>query len=340
MRDQELLCIEDLRVHFKTPEGVVQALSGVTIRMRHNEILGLVGETGSGKSVTALSVLRLVPIPPARHVGGSITFEGQDLFALSRDEMRRIRGKQISMIFQEPRASLDPVFKVGEQIAEGIRLYQKEGSQAAMKQAIRALELVGMPDPVTTAKRYPHELSGGMQQRVMIATALACNPKLLIADEPTSSLDVTIQAQILELLKNLRARKVISSVLLITHDFGVVAEICERVAVMYAGNIVEVGDVEAVFEHHMHPYTAGLFASIINVDENQGALGFIPGSIPDLIDPPRGCRFHPRCSEAMAVCAQVRPDFHRMSEGHYVACHQCARTDNCRSSTGRERMVK
>ncbi len=325
MGDRELLRIEDLQVHFKTPEGMVRALNGVTINMRQNEILGLVGETGSGKTVTALSVLRLLPMPPARLVGGNIIFEGQDLFALSEEEMRRIRGKKIAMVFQEPQESLDPIFRVGEQIAEGIRLHQNEGSRAAMKQAIKALEVVGMPDPVATAMRYPHELSGGMQQRVMIAMALACGPKLLIADEPTSSLDVTIQAQILELLKDLSARKALSSVLLITHDFGVVAEICETVAVMYAGNVVEVGDVESVFDRHMHPYTRGLFAAIPRVDVRQEKLGHIPGFMPDLTDPPQGCHFYPRCSEGMSMCAQVRPAFYRLSERHQVACHHYTR---------------
>lgn len=316
--EKSLLEIRGLRTYFYTYKGVVKALEGVNLRIGANEILGLVGETGCGKTVTGLSILRLID-SPGKIIGGEIVFRGEDLLKLSENEMsERIRGKKISMIFQEPRSSLNPTYTVGSQILEAIRLHQRVDKIEAMKRAVSILRQTGMPDPERIAREYPHELSGGMAQRAMIAMALSCDPELLIADEPTSSLDVTIEAQILELIKELIS-KFRASVLLITHDLGIVAETCDKVAVMYAGNVIEYGDVRDIFKRNKHPYTEGLLNSVptLKID---GELYTIEGTVPNLINPPTGCRFHPRCPEAMKKCSEFKPSEVEVEPGHLVSC--------------------
>ena len=318
---ETLISIKGLKTNFYTYVGVVKALDGIDLDIYKNETLGLVGETGCGKSVTALSIIRLVQWPPGRIDEGSIMFEGKDLLKIDQDEMRSIRGNKISMIFQEPMNSFNPVFTIGDQIAEVFMLHQKMDKKTAFKKSIEMLALTGIPAPERVAKSYPHELSGGMLQRAMIAMALSCKPALLIADEPTTALDVTIEAQILELMKSLK-EKTGSSILMITHDLGVVAELCDRVGVMYAGNIVELTDVKSIFKHPMHPYTVGLIGSIPKMAQKQGErLETIPGSVPNLIYPPPGCRFHPRCSKVMDICKQEKPKMTEIETGHFVACH-------------------
>ncbi len=291
---EPLLQVRDLCTHFHTRDGVVRAVDGVSFELRAGETLALVGESGSGKSVTSLSILRLIASPPGRIVGGSIRFQGRDLLALSADGMRGVRGREISMIFQEPMTSLNPVYSCGEQIAEVVRLHERADHATARARAIEMLRLVGIPSPEQRVDEYPHQLSGGMRQRVMIAMALACRPAMLIADEPTTALDVTIQAQILELLARLQ-RELGMAVLLITHDLGVVAEAADRVAVMYAGQVVEAATVEAAFARPLHPYTAGLLASRPRLGQTRERLLTIPGQVPDPARFPPGCRFHPRC---------------------------------------------
>jgi peptide/nickel transport system ATP-binding protein len=316
----DLLHIEDLSVRFFTYQGVVRALEGVHLAVRRGEILGLVGETGCGKSVLARSILRLIADPPGRITGGRILFKGRDLLTLPMKEMRRIRGNDISMIFQEPMTSLNPVFTVGNQMEEVVRLHQKVNRKTARRICVEMLEQVRMPDPESALRKYPHELSGGMRQRVMIAMELSCRPDLLIADEPTTALDVTVQAQVLHILNELtRARG--TSVLFITHDLGVVAHLCDRVAVMYAGKIVETAPVEALFRSPGHPYTRGLLAAVPSVDEDRETLASIPGVVPGLIDPPAGCRFHPRCPAALEVCGRVEPAGVEVGKEHWVFCH-------------------
>jgi oligopeptide/dipeptide ABC transporter ATP-binding protein len=315
---ETLLRVEDLRTHFFTDDGVVRAVDGVSYEVRAGETLAVVGESGSGKSVTALSILRLVPQPPGRIVGGRLQFKGRDLLALSPREMREIRGKEISMIFQEPMTSLNPVYTCGEQIIETLVLHERIDRRAARARAIEMLRLVGIPAPEQRVDEYPHQMSGGMRQRVMIAMALACRPAILIADEPTTALDVTIQAQILELLKSLQ-RELGMAVLLITHDLGVVAETADRVAVMYAGQVVEYADVHAVFKRALHPYTAGLQASLPRLGERQEHLRVIPGNVPNPVRFPAGCRFHPRCPVAQARCREV-PPIHTFEGGHLSRC--------------------
>ncbi|MFX0196572.1 MAG: ABC transporter ATP-binding protein [Candidatus Hodarchaeota archaeon] len=314
----ELLNVKDLEIHFRTPQGTVKALNGVNLTMSKGDVMGLIGETGSGKTVTALSVMRLLPIPPAEIVDGKIFFDNKDLLGLSEDEMRKTRGKKISMVFQEPATSLNPLMKVEGQIGEVVAMHQSSNKREIKGKVIEMLSNVGLPTPKTLLNRYPCELSGGMQQRVMIAMALVCNPLLLIADEPTSSLDVTTQAQILELLTKLKNERDFS-VLLITHDFNVVAEICNKVNVMYAGSIVEHGDVKTTFEDPLHPYTDGLLKALPNPHVKR--LLKIPGSLPDLIHPPSGCRFNPRCREAKTKCSQKKPKLVEIRKGHAVACH-------------------
>jgi len=314
----ELLNIKDLEVHFQTPRGTVKALNGVNLTMSKGDITGLIGETGSGKTVTALSVMRLLPVPAAKIVDGRIFFDGKDLLRLSEDEMREIRGKKTSMVFQEPATSLNPLMKVGEQIGEAVALHQSASKREVKEKVIEMMSKSGLPTPRTLINRYPCELSGGMQQRVMIAMALVCNPMLLIADEPTSALDVTTQAQILELLRKLK-NEIQFSVLLITHDFNVVAEICNKVNVMYAGSIVERGDVKTIFSDPRHPYTHGLLKALPNPHAKR--LIKIPGSLPDLIYPPSGCRFNPRCREAKPICSKKKPKLVVLRKGHAVACH-------------------
>jgi oligopeptide/dipeptide ABC transporter ATP-binding protein len=315
-----LLGIKNLKLNFFTKSGIITALDNIDLQLYEGESLGLAGETGCGKSVTALSIMRLIPVPPGKVVRGEILFEGNDLLKISETEMRRIRGGTISMIFQEPSTSLNPVFKVGGQILEAIQLHQKVNKNTAMGRATGMLEKVGMPDPKDIMNRYPHELSGGMQQRIMIAMALSSNPKLLIADEPTTALDVTTQAQILDLIKDLK-KDIISSMLLISHDLGIIAEICDRVAVMYTGDIVELAGVKTIFKEPLHPYTLGLLKAIPEINGSKEELDFIPGTIPDLMNLPPGCKFNLRCPNPLEICLVERPKMKEVREGHLVACH-------------------
>jgi len=314
-----LLSVKDLKVHFLTAGRTVRALDGVSFEIEEGKTFGLVGETGCGKSVTALSVLRLIPFPPGKIMGGEIHFRGRNLLALSEDEIRSIRGREISMIFQEPMTSLNPVFRIGEQMSEVIRLHQGLAHSQAWAKAEEMLERVQIPDARRLAKQFPHQLSGGMRQRVMIAMELSCHPYLLIADEPTTALDVTIQAQILRLIKEMK-KELHTSILLITHDLGVIAEMCDRVGVMYAGSIVEEAGVEEIFETPQHPYTQGLWGAIPRIDEEKEALSVIPGMVPDLSNPPAGCRFHPRCAHRFEPCDQSAPSLFSVGPGHRVAC--------------------
>jgi oligopeptide/dipeptide ABC transporter ATP-binding protein len=315
---EPLLEVRDLKTHFFTDDGVVRAVDGVSYEIQPGETLAVVGESGSGKSVSALSILRLVAEPPGRIVGGSIRFKGRDLLALSPAEMRKIRGKEISMIFQEPMTSLNPVYTCGEQIIETVVLHEDVDRREGRARAIQMLQLVGIPAPEQRVDEYPHQMSGGMRQRVMIAMALACHPAILIADEPTTALDVTIQAQILELLKRLQ-RELGMAVLLITHDLGVVAETADRVAVMYAGQVVEYCSVRAAFKHALHPYTAGLQASLPKLGVKQASLRVIPGNVPNPARFPAGCRFHPRCPVAQERCLKDPPIL-SFEDGHLSRC--------------------
>jgi oligopeptide/dipeptide ABC transporter ATP-binding protein len=321
-----LLEIEDLRVEFPTLRGTIHALQGVTFQLRRRETLGLAGETGCGKSVTAMAILRLIS-PPGRISGGRILFEDRDLLAVSEAEMRELRGSQISMILQEPKMSLNPVIRVGEQVAETLLVHDKTLSRrAAAERAVAMLATLGIPDPQRIVRRYPHELSGGMAQRVMIGMMLVTRPKLLIADEPTSALDVTIQAQILELMKALK-REINTALLLITHDLGVMAETCDRVAVMYAGSVVEQGPVRSVLKRPQHPYTQGLLKTIPNDVAPDTPLYSIRGQVPSLLALPVGCAFAPRCDRATAECGQAVPPQYALKADHHVACflHRGAR---------------
>jgi len=304
-------------VVFYTYRGIIKALNGVELWLNEEERLGIVGETGCGKSVTALSIMRLIE-QPGEIVSGNVLFNNQDLLKLDENEMDKIRGKKISMIFQEPIAALNPVFKVGFQIAETIAHSREITVKDAYSQVPEALEMVGL-DWQRTKDLYPHELSGGMAQRVMIAMALAARPKLLIADEPTSALDVTIQAQILELLDKLVTVGK-NAVILITHDLGIASEFCDRVAVMYAGNVIEVAKSEEIFNNPLHPYTKGLIESIPVIDKSRDLKG-IAGTVPDLVDPPSGCRFHPRCNRAFDKCSSELPSLLEIEPDHFVACH-------------------
>jgi len=318
-----LLDVEDLRTWFFTRDGVVRAVDGVSFHVMPGETLAIVGESGCGKSVTALSLLRLVPSPPGRIVSGAIRFEGRDLLSLSEAEMRDIRGNQISMIFQEPMTSLNPVMTVGRQIGEILMLHQKVSRARARIRAVEMLRLVHIPEAERRIEQYPHQLSGGMRQRVMIAMALACNPKLLIADEPTTALDVTIQAQILDLMRELK-QKIDAAIILITHDLGVVAEMAERVVVMYAGHKAEEAPVRALFRRPLHPYTKGLLGSVprLGVASVQAPprLVEIPGTVPSLKEPIAGCPFAARCSFATDVCRHEMPAFEEKEAGHFAAC--------------------
>jgi oligopeptide/dipeptide ABC transporter ATP-binding protein len=315
---EPLIQVRDLRTHFDTEEGVVRAVDGVSFELAAGETLALVGESGSGKSVTALSLLRLVACPPGRPAGGSIRFRGRDLLALPEHEMRALRGREISMVFQEPMTSLNPVYTCGEQIAEVVRTHERAGRAGARERAIEMMRRVGIPSPELRVDEYPHQMSGGMRQRIMIAMALACRPSLLIADEPTTALDVTIQAQILQLLEALR-RELGMAVLLITHDLGVVAETADRVAVMYAGQVVESCTVERAFARPAHPYTAGLMASRPRLGERRERLATLPGQVPDPSCFPTGCRFQPRCPVAVARCAEEPPVL-EPEPGHLSRC--------------------
>jgi oligopeptide/dipeptide ABC transporter ATP-binding protein len=313
-----LLEVRNLRTHFFSRAGVVRAVDGVSFRLQRGEILGLVGESGCGKSVSSLSLMRLVD-RPGRIVSGEILFEGRDLLALSKEEMRRLRGNRLAMIFQEPMSSMNPVFTAGSQIAEVILVHERVRRTAAKERVLRLMRQVGIPDPERRFRQFPHQFSGGMLQRMMVAMALACNPSLLIADEPVTALDVTIQAQILDLIRELRDQTG-ASILLITHDMGVVAETCDRVAVMYLGKIVETGPLAAVFEAPRHPYTVGLFASIPRLEERVEWLHPIPGTVPSPMNLPAGCRFCSRCPHAMPICAEAEPPMREVAPGHQAAC--------------------
>ena len=317
----DLLSVSDLRTHFYTDDGVVKAVEGVSFDVRRGETLGIVGESGCGKSVTALSIMRLIPDPPGRIVTGRITFEDRDLMQISKNEMRHIRGNKISMIFQEPMTSLNPVFSIGFQIAEALKLHQGLSKKDAFDKAVEMLKIVGISSPERRIKEYPHQMSGGMRQRIMIAMALSCNPGVLIADEPTTALDVTIQAQILDLMDTLK-EEFGAAIILITHDLGVIAEMAQNVIVMYTGKIVESGDVNTIFEDPLHPYTRGLLGSIPSEEIiiNKQKLNEIPGIVPSLTELPPGCPFHPRCKEAMEICMQEPPWLFEPQEGHGVAC--------------------
>ncbi len=317
---KELLRVRNLETHFSTHEGTVKAVNRISFTINKGQTLGLVGESGCGKSVTALSIMRLVPNPPGKIVGGEISFEGQDLLELDEKEMRKIRGKKISMIFQEPMTSLDPVFTIGHEIVESVQLHQGLKKEEARQKAKEALKIVGMPDAGKRMDSFPHELSGGMRQRAMIAMALSCNPTLLIADEPTTALDVTIQAQILRLIHELRG-EFDASVMLITHDLGVIAEMCDYVAVMYAGHIVESSDVDTLFRNPLHPYTKGLNKSIPRLDVETERLDTIRGVVPNLLDLPPGCPFHPRCDLSLRKCAEDVPELLEVEDLHLVKCH-------------------
>ncbi|MFW5490630.1 MAG: ABC transporter ATP-binding protein [Desulfovibrio sp.] len=317
--NQPVLSIRDLHTQFHTSRGVAQAVNGVSLDIGTGEMVALVGESGCGKTMVALSVMGLVPSPPGLIASGEILFKGRDLVGMSEHDLRSVRGNHIGMVFQEPMTSLNPVFRIGEQIAEVLRLHKGMNRKQALEAAARHLNEVGIPSPVERLQSYPHELSGGMRQRVMIAMALACGPELLLADEPTTALDVTIQAQIMGLLDNLR-RKHGLSVLLITHDLGVVAGTCDRAAIMYAGNIVERADVVSLFHEPLHPYTRGLLASVPRLDDPERRLASIPGTVPSLLQLPSGCRFHPRCSQAMDICREKTPPEFELGPGRRVAC--------------------
>ena len=317
-----LLEVRNLKTWFHTEAGTAKAVDGVDFDIYPGEVLGLVGESGSGKSVTALSILRLIPDPPGKIVAGSIRFQGQDLLQLSWDQMRAIRGKQISMIFQEPMTSLNPVFTIGMQLTEMVLEHETISHKEAFRRSVEMLELVGIPDPAPRMSDYPHQFSGGMRQRVMIAMALACNPSLLIADEPTTALDVTIQAQILELMLKIKDERKDAAILLITHNLAVVAETCHRVMVMYGGKIQEVASAKELFKNPLHPYTHGLLASLPTVDgEKQRRLRTIPGNVPSILELPAGCKFVTRCEQRLERCAMIEPELIETSPGHWVRCH-------------------
>ena len=320
--ERPLLEVRDLKTSFYTRDGVVRAVSGIDFHVDRGEIMGLVGESGCGKSVTSLSIMRLIAKPGIIEAG-EVIFDGTDLLTVSPDEIRKIRGDRISMIFQQPTSSLNPVYQVGEQISEVLRIHRNLKGKVAEARVLELLRMVGIPDPQRRMKAFPHEMSGGMAQRVMIAMALACEPELLIADEPTTALDVTIQAQILDLMRNLRDETG-TAIVLITHDLGVVAEMCDRVAVMYAGEIVEQTDVTALFRDPLHPYTQGLIGSIPVVGALKDELAVIPGNVPNLIDLPVGCRFAPRCvirvEEDITLAPEHHPELLQVSPGHDVRC--------------------
>jgi len=319
---EPLLKVRGLRTYFFTETGVARAVDGVDLDIGKGEVVGLVGESGSGKSVTALSVLRLIPDPPGRIVSGSITYKGRDLLKLPLEEIRNIRGKEISMVFQEPMTSLNPVFTIGMQVMEVIQAHEACSKEEAFGRAVQMLELVGIPEARLRMQEYPHHFSGGMRQRVMIAIALACGPALLIADEPTTALDVTIQAQILELILRMKAKQPDAAVLLITHNLAVVAETCQRVVVMYGGKVQEVAPVERLFDAPQHPYTKGLLASLPSLDgARTDRLLAIPGSVPSIHNLPAGCKFCTRCDVKVERCETEEPELIEVAPGHLVRCH-------------------
>lgn len=315
-----LLEVKDLRTYFKTDNGILKAVDGVSFTVHEGETVGLVGESGCGKSVTNLSIMRLVPSPPGKIVGGEVIYKGTDIMTLSEKELRNIRGNKISMIFQDPMTSLNPYLRISTQMIETIRLHQDVSKQEARDKAIRMLQLVGIPSAESRIDCYPHQFSGGMRQRVMIAMALSCNADLLIADEPTTALDVTIQAQILELIKKI-SQEMGTAVILITHDLGVVAGMCDKVCVMYAGRVVESANTDDLYENPMHPYTKGLIASVPKMDgSREERLFSIEGQPPNVIDLPPCCPFHPRCNRTCEVCTHAYPPVKKTGDDHYVAC--------------------
>jgi len=314
-----LLEVEDLRVHLFTQRGIVRAVDGVTFSLEAGRSLGIVGESGCGKTMTALSLMRLIPQPPAEIVSGSIRFDGADVVTMDQDQLRELRGNRIAMIYQDPMTSLNPVFSVGEQIAEAVRLHRGDNRNAAFLRAVEMLQLVGIPDPDRVARAYPHQLSGGMRQRAVIAMALACDPKLLIADEPTTALDVTIQAQILELLRRLRD-ELGTGIILITHDLGVIADLVDEVVVMYAGKLVEQAPVKRLFGDPQHPYTRGLLRSVPSLDMKEHRLRTIEGTVPPAHAMPNGCRFNPRCALVRDICREKEPPLVAVGDGTQAAC--------------------
>lgn len=316
---QNILEVKNLKTYYSTDSGTARAVDGVSFSLRRNRTLGIVGESGCGKSVTALSIMRLVPIPPGYFAGGEIFWKGTDLLRLSEEEMRKLRGNEIAMIFQEPMSSLNPVYTCGNQIVEQILLHREISGREAKEAAVEMLRLVGIPSPSERFNAYPHEFSGGMRQRVMIAMALSCDPSLLIADEPTTALDVTVQAQILELIGKLQADTGMS-VILITHDFGVIAELCEEVLVMYASKVVEEGSVSQIFSDPLHPYTTGLLKSIPRVSSKKQRLNVIEGNVPSATRLPEGCRFANRCPLADEHCRKLEPRLEEYDPGHRAAC--------------------
>ena len=317
MINEKLLDIKNLTIHYITDDGVVHAVNDLNLSLNRGETLGLVGETGAGKTTTALGILRLVPNPPGKIIGGEIVLDGEDVVAKTEAEMRKIRGNKVSMIFQDPMTSLNPVIPIGEQIAEVILLHHKISAAEALNRAVEMLGKVGIGPE--RAKEYPHQFSGGMRQRVVIAIALACNPELLIADEPTTALDVTIQAQVLELMRGLKT-EFNTAMIMITHDLGIVAEICDKVAIMYAGSVVEFADKYQLFKNPKHPYTIGLFGSIPDIRNDNDTLKPIQGLMPDPSDLPSGCPFHPRCDRAGPECSQAPPQNIDVGDGHFVKC--------------------
>jgi peptide/nickel transport system ATP-binding protein len=314
---KHLLEIKNLSIHYITNDGTVRAVEDMNLEIGKGETLGLVGETGAGKTTTALGIMQLIPNPPGKIMGGEIFFDGENLIGKSAAEIRKIRGNKISMIFQDPMTSLNPVMTVGEQIAEVIKLHQNVNAAEAVERSMAMLEKVGIPGE--RHKDYPHQFSGGMRQRVVIAIALACNPELLIADEPTTALDVTIQAQVLDLMKNLK-EEFKTSMIMITHDLGVVAEVCDKVAIMYAGNVIEYTDVKRLYTTPKHPYTLGLFGSIPDINDDEPRLKPIKGLMPDPTNLPSGCPFHPRCPKAMSICSERKPLNTEIEPGHFVKC--------------------
>lgn len=317
---EELLKIKNLKTYFYTDEGVVKAVDDVSLKIDKGQTLCVVGESGCGKSITAMSILRLIPNPPGKIEDGEIIFEGKDLLKLSEEEIRNIRGNKISMIFQEPMTSLNPVYTIGSQITETIMLHQNLDKKIAVEKAVEALRIVGIPRAEEIINAYPHELSGGMRQRAMIAMAMVCNPNLLIADEPTTALDVTIQAQILDLMRKLK-EETKTSIMLITHDLGVVAEMADYVSVMYSGKVVEEADVLELFKNPLHPYTIGLLESKPQIHIDKDKLYSIPGQVPSPFELPDGCYFYPRCERAMDKCKACRPELKEVKKGHFVSCH-------------------
>ena len=317
-----LLKIEDLSIHYLTERGAVKAVNGISFELGERETIGLVGETGAGKTTTALGVMRLIQTPPGKIMSGKILFKGQNLLELSEKDMQKVRGNAISMIFQDPMSALNPVLTVGDQIVEVIMQHQDCSKMDAEQKMLEMLEMVGIHGD--RAGEYPHQFSGGMKQRILIAIALACNPELLIADEPTTALDVTIQAQVLQMINELKV-KLNTSMILITHDLGIVAECCDKVAIMYAGEIVEYGDLKDIFERTAHPYTKGLFASIPKIDEDTDRLEPIPGMLPNPVELPEGCKFHPRCARCTDACRTGDVPYVELNPGHFVRCRNCRR---------------